>query len=169
MGERFCNRDGIKCPYNTTEAQVRYCASWDPLDFMCNDTCRHLRIVDNLEQPARHRQERIEAIKKQAERSKQAQPMQLNKAETPEEQTKRRKEEATKDRTEALRQISAELAKLYEEVREVADILRKQEEKTARSNIKPNGEANWIIYCDGREDHDEEYDEKENREDAADE
>lgn len=130
MSENFCNRDGIRCPYKNTEQQKHYCASWDPRDFLCNDTCRHLRIVESIETAAKNRLARIEEMKKKPEKKQQAAARpDLAKAETPEQDPSKRKEEITKERTKALQQISAQLAKLYEAVREVADILKDQEGK----------------------------------------
>lgn len=129
MSERFCNRDGIRCPYKNDGEQARYCASWDPRDFLCNNTCRHLRIVDDLEAAARQRLARIAEMKKiTTENTKQAAARpDLAKAETPEQALAKRKEEATKARTNALQQIAAELAQLNKLAAAIVKHLKDQE------------------------------------------
>lgn len=49
----FCNKLGTACKFKTEDEQSINCEHWDPVNFLCNDKCRHCQNVDNLEL-ARH-------------------------------------------------------------------------------------------------------------------
>ena len=49
----FCNKLGTGCKFKTEDEQSIHCEHWDPVNFLCNDKCRHCQNVDNLEL-ARH-------------------------------------------------------------------------------------------------------------------
>ena len=65
----FCNKIGEACKYKTTTQQATSCEHWDPVNFLCDDKCRHCQDVDNIERARRQWLERS-IRNKQAERKR---------------------------------------------------------------------------------------------------
>lgn len=108
----FCNKLGTACKFKTEDEQSIHCEHWDPVNFLCNDKCRHCQNVDNLEL-ARHQwaqRQRLNAPKnKRTETPERQIPMLINK-----DGEILVKETLAKERIELIRRQAATLERIAE-------------------------------------------------------
>lgn len=108
----FCNKLGTACKFRTEDEQSIHCEHWDPVNFLCNDKCRHCQNVDNLEL-ARHQwaqRQRLNAPKnKRTETPERPIPMLINK-----DGEILVKETLAKERIELMRRQTATLERIAE-------------------------------------------------------
>lgn len=118
----FCNKLGTGCKFKTEDEQSINCEHWDPVNFLCNDKCRHCQNVDNLEL-ARYQwaqRQRLNAPKnKRAETPER--PMLINK-----DGEILVKETLAKERIELMRRQAAAMEKLANAVEDIGTIFRGQ-------------------------------------------
>lgn len=119
----FCNKLGTACKFKTEDEQSIHCEHWDPVNFLCNDKCRHCQNVDNLEL-ARHQwaqRQRLNAPKnKRTETPERPIPMLINK-----DGEILVKETLAKERIELMRRQAAALEKIAAIMENVAPMIHR--------------------------------------------
>ena len=115
----FCNKLGTACKFKTEDEQSIHCEHWDPVNFLCNDKCRHCQNVDNLEL-ARHQwaqRQRLNAPKNKRTETPER-PMLINK-----DGEILVKETLAKERIEMMRRQAAAAEKMAEVSQHMATVI----------------------------------------------